>query len=77
MLVLSRSNREEILVGDSIRITVLDIRKGRVCLGLEAPKNIHIARRELLEGLPENEGISDVQRRLAGCVGIVEPGSAA
>ncbi|MCA9262141.1 MAG: carbon storage regulator [Planctomycetales bacterium] len=37
MLVLSRKQFEQVEIGDGIRITVLDIRKSRVRLAIEAP----------------------------------------
>lgn len=53
MLVLSRHIEEEIVIMTSdgqIIVKILDTQYGKVRLGIEAPKEIRIARRELLEG---------------------------
>ena len=51
MLVLSRHANEGVQIGDEIRVYVLEIRDGRVRLGFEAPREINVARMELLEGV--------------------------
>ncbi len=48
MLVLSRKLGEKIFVGDSICITVVDIDRGKIRLGIECPRDIPIYRQELL-----------------------------
>ncbi|MEZ6139242.1 MAG: carbon storage regulator [Zavarzinella sp.] len=61
MLVLSRKLGEKIYIGDNICITVVDIDRGKIRLGIEAPRDVAIYRQELLppdqqqriaEGLP-------------------------
>lgn len=47
MLILSRKENEEILLGNDIKIVVVGIHKGVVKLGIEAPKNTMILRSEL------------------------------
>ena len=49
MLVLSRRVSESVYVGDDIVVTVCEIRKGRVRLGISAPARVHIVRQELLQ----------------------------
>ncbi|TDO94443.1 carbon storage regulator CsrA [Halanaerobium saccharolyticum] len=49
MLVLSRKLNEKIIIDDQIEITVVGIENGKVQLGIEAPKEIEIMRKELLE----------------------------
>jgi len=48
MLVLSRKLGEKIFIGDNICITVVDIDRGKIRLGIEAPRDIAIYRQELL-----------------------------
>jgi carbon storage regulator len=48
MLVLTRKHGEKILIGDDITITVVDIGKSRVKLGIEAPAGHRILRSELV-----------------------------
>lgn len=48
MLVLSRKLGEKIYIGDNICITVVDIDRGKIRLGIEAPREVPIYRQELL-----------------------------
>jgi len=50
MLVLSRTINERILIGDSIVLTVVQVRGGAVRIGIDAPREVAIAREELLHG---------------------------
>ena len=50
MLVLSRKLYEAIQIGDNITITVCRIGGDTVQIGIEAPKDVNIARTELLTG---------------------------
>ena len=49
MLVLSRKSLERIRIGDSIVVTVLEIRGKEVRFAIDAPKEIHVLRSELQE----------------------------
>ncbi len=49
MLVLTRQKNESIILGEDIRITIIDIEGDRVRVGIEAPKTLKIMRAELLE----------------------------
>ena len=48
MLVLSRKLGEKIYIGENICITVVDIDRGKIRLGIEAPRDVQIYRQELL-----------------------------
>lgn len=48
MLVLSRKLGEKIVIGDNITITIVDIDRGKIRLGIEAPRDVPIFRQELL-----------------------------
>jgi carbon storage regulator len=48
MLVLSRKLGEKIFIGNNICITVVDIDRGKIRLGIEAPRDVPIYRQELL-----------------------------
>ncbi len=50
MLVLSRKLGEKICIGDNICITVVDVERGKIRLGIEAPRDVPIFRQELLTG---------------------------
>ncbi|NBI07366.1 carbon storage regulator CsrA [Senegalia massiliensis] len=47
MLILTRKKNESIMIGDNIEIVVTDIQDGKVKLGIKAPKNIDIHRKEI------------------------------
>ena len=49
MLVLTRQKNESIILGDDIRLTIIDIEGDRVRVGIEAPKTLKIMRAELLD----------------------------
>ena len=57
MLVLTRKNEEKLYIGDDIIITVLSNQGKYVKIGIEAPKDIPIYRKEIITRL-SNE-ISD------------------
>ncbi len=51
MLVLSRQKDESIVIGDDVEITIVDIRGNKVRLGITAPKNITVHRREVYDAI--------------------------
>jgi carbon storage regulator len=53
MLVLTRKVGEKILIGNDITLTVVEIGKSRVKLGIEAPASRHILRSELVVELEQ------------------------
>lgn len=53
MLVLTRKRGETIQIGDNIEITISSINGDQVKIGISAPKNIEIYRKEVLETIQE------------------------
>ncbi|NLX22216.1 MAG: carbon storage regulator CsrA [Phycisphaerae bacterium] len=51
MLVLSRQRDQTIMIGDNIEITVVDIRGDKVRLGITAPGEISVHRKEVYEAI--------------------------
>ena len=49
MLVLSRKIRQSIMFGDDIELLVVEINGDRVRLGIEAPKEVEVHRREVYD----------------------------
>ncbi len=47
MLVLSRQKDESIMIGDDVEITIVDVRGDKVRLGINAPRNISVHRKEI------------------------------
>lgn len=65
MLVLNRKLGESIILGDNIEIRILDITDGKIKIGIEAPRDVSILRKEVYE-----EVISENQRSLESEVDI-------
>jgi carbon storage regulator len=70
MLVLSRKKNESIVINNDITIVVVEIRGDKVRLGVEAPKEVPVHRREVYEAIKRNES---AQREVAKTAG--EPSS--
>ena len=62
MLVLSRQRDETIMIGDHIEVTVVDIRGDKVRLGINAPREVPVHRKEVYEAIKrENRAAAQVQ----------------
>ena len=58
MLVLSRQ-RDSIIIGDNVVVTIVDIRGDKVRLGIQAPNEIPVHRQEVYEAIQkENRDFS-------------------
>lgn len=55
MLVLSRKKNESIVIDDEITIVVVEIRGDKVRLGVEAPKEVPVHRKEVFDAIHRNE----------------------
>jgi carbon storage regulator len=55
MLVLSRKKNESIVINNDITIVVVEIRGDKVRLGIEAPKEVPVHRREVYDAIKRNE----------------------
>ena len=55
MLVLSRKKNESIVINDDITIVVVEIRGDKVRLGVEAPKEVPVHRREVFDAIRRNK----------------------
>ena len=53
MLILSRKKDESIIIDGNIEIKIIEIEDGKVKIGIEAPKNIEILRKELYKKVQE------------------------
>ena len=59
MLVLSRQKDESIMIGDEVEITIVDVRGDKVRLGITAPKNIPVHRREIYDAIQREKAQKD------------------
>lgn len=53
MLILTRKVNETIIIGDNIRVSLIEIRGDQVRIGVEAPKNIKVYREEVFTAIQE------------------------
>lgn len=53
MLVLTRKVNQSIIIGDDIEIVVLEVRGEQIRLGIKAPKNVVVHRKEIYEQIVE------------------------
>ena len=61
MLILRRKPGEQLLIGDNIRITVMDVSEGGVRLAIDAPREITILRSELKKAVDVNRDAANEQ----------------
>lgn len=54
MLVLTRKLNESIQIGDHIEITVLSVQGDQIKLGIKAPKDIEVHRKEIYLSIQES-----------------------
>ena len=57
MLVLSRKKNESIVINNDITIVVVEIRGDKVRLGVEAPKEVPVHRREVYEAIHRQNSV--------------------
>ena len=55
MLVLSRQKEQTIVVGDDVRITIVDVKGDKVRLGIDAPRSVAVHREEVWVALNQGE----------------------
>ena len=62
MLVLSRQRDESIMIGEDVVVTIIDVRGERVRVGIEAPTEIPVHRREVYEAIHrENQRLATLR----------------
>lgn len=69
MLVLSRQRDETIMIGDNIELTVVDIRGDKVRIGIKAPSQVAVHRKEVYEAIKrENEQAAQLSGKSLGAI---------
>ena len=58
MLVVSRYKEESIIIGGNIEVVIVDIRGEKVRLGITAPKDISVHRKEIQEAIDREKNLS-------------------
>ena len=76
MLVLSRQRDETIMIGDDIEVTVVDIRGDKVRLGINAPREVSVHRKEVYDAIRrENRAAAQVKPEDISGLGKLAPGN--
>ena len=63
MLVLTRRINESIVINDDISVLVVEIRGDRVRLGIEAPKDVVVHRKEVYDVIKESNAEKPQKKR--------------
>ena len=53
MLILTRKKNEAIMIGENVEIKVLEVKDGQVRVGIDAPREISIFRKEVYDAIQE------------------------
>ncbi len=53
MLVLTRKTGEGIIIGDDIKITIVELKSGGVRIGIDAPRDIKVHRQEVFDRIKQ------------------------
>lgn len=73
MLVLTRKSGESLMIGETIVITIIEVRGGQVKIGVEAPREIAVYRKELLEKIrQENVKAGNINTKGAKIISLAE-----
>ncbi len=63
MLILTRKLNESIMIGDDIIITIIDIDKGHVRLGVDAPRDVAVHRKEIYDRIQDENKKAAMARK--------------
>ena len=63
MLVLSRQKDESIVIGDDVEVTIVDVRGDKVRLGITAPKEISVHRREVYDAIQREKAEKEADKQ--------------
>lgn len=53
MLVLTRKAEEGIIIGDDVKITIIEIKGGSIRIGIDAPRHMKVHRQEVYDKIKE------------------------
>jgi carbon storage regulator len=63
MLVLSRKQGESIRIGENIELTIIEVKGDQIKVGIQAPKEIEIWRKELYEEIQSENNLATTEIR--------------
>ena len=59
MLVLTRKTNQSIMIGDEIEVSILSVAGDKVRIGIDAPRDIAVFRKEVYVAIDEGAGPSE------------------
>lgn len=65
MLIIRRKPHESVLIGQDVEICILDSSAGKVTLGIVAPRQVRVLRKEIQETFDQNRAAAEAQPGLA------------
>jgi len=73
MLILARKSNQSIMIGDDIEIIIVEVHGDQVKLGISAPKNIAVHRKEIYEEIQKEnvKAATSTKIDLSGLMGII------
>jgi carbon storage regulator len=74
MLVLTRKTNQSIMIGDDVEVTVLAVSRDKIRLGITAPRDVPVFRKEVYLSIKGEEMSSDEDARVAvdGALGALK-----
>ena len=62
MLILTRRIGEVLMIGDEVKITILGVRGHQIRIGIDAPKNISVHRKEVYDQVNEDNDHPKIEK---------------
>ena len=72
MLVLTRKENESIMIGDDIEVKLLDIKERQVKVGITAPREIAVHRREIYLAIRDENAQASSASDMNGLIDLLE-----
>ena len=63
MLVLCRQKDESIMIGDDVEITIVNVRGDKVRLGIVAPRQVNVHRKEVYMAIQKEKEVANASNR--------------
>ncbi len=71
MLIFARTIGESVKIGDSVTITVLRVRGNHACIGIDAPKNIPVNRKEIYDRIQHGQRTAPPTGTIENFIGLL------
>ena len=71
MLILSRKTNQKIVIGENVEITIIEVKGEQVKIGIEAPRNLKVFRREVYEEIQRKPSRTSYRKADFAEIGIL------